>query len=268
MTTKPVPDASALFLDSKTPNTARIFDYMLGGRANFEADRIAAEQILQLVPSLSKWVRLRHACAQETAQVLYEEGFKQFLDVASGIPAQDHIHALLPDATVVYSDINPVAVNYGAHIVTGLPKVRYVHANALEIDTLLTAPTVRALINPSLKVAIGLNSLFLFLNEEQIRTLAQRLHRWASTRSKVFLTVQVRGTPEMTPEFERFLGICRQAKMPIWLPTLNEILAWMEPWHPSLMEPVATFLGLPADFMTDADHEGIGMEFYAATFEK
>jgi hypothetical protein len=268
MTTPSAPDSSDLFLDPKMPNTARIFNYMLGGRANFEADRAAAEQILQLVPSLSKWVRLRHACALETAQVLYEEGFKQFLDIASGIPTRDHIHVLLPDAIIVYSDINPVALSYGTNVVAGLANVRYVHANAVEIDTLLTAPAVREVINPSLKVAIGLNSLFLFLKEEQIRSVAQRLHQWASSRSKVFLTVQVRSTPEISPEFEHFLEICRQAKMPIWLPTLDEILTWMEPWRPILMEPVANFLGLPADFVTDADHEGIGMEFYAAIFEK
>jgi hypothetical protein len=56
--------------------------------------------------------------------------------------------------------------------------------------------------------------------------------------------------------------------MPIWLPTLDECLAWLQPWQPALLEPAAAFLGLPADFVTDADHEGIGVQFYAAILEK
>lgn len=261
-------DPTALFLDSKTPNTARIFDYMLGGRANYEADRAAAEQMLQFVPSLRKWVRLRRACAQESAQLLYEEGFRQYLDVAAGIPTQGHIHALLPDATVIYCDINPVAINHGTAMIAGLPQARYVYGNAADIEPLLSDPAVQELINPSQKIAIGLNALFLFLRDEQMLSLAHRLYQWASSQSKIFLTLQTRGAAEITPAFEQFLDICRQAKMPIWLPTLDESLAWLHPWRPSLLEPAASFLGLPADFVTDADHEGVGIEFYAAIFEK
>jgi hypothetical protein len=267
-TTTTASDHSTPFLDSKMPNTARIFDYLLGGTANFEADRAAAENMLQFVPSLRKWVRLRKASAQESAQLLYEEGFRQFLDLASGIPTPDHIHALLPAVNVVYSDINPVAVNYGTTQVADFPRARYIFGNAQDIETILHAPAVHELLNPSQKVAIGLNALLIFLREAQVRSLAQKLYQWAPSQSKIFVTLQTRRTAEITPDFHRFLDLCTQARMPIWLPTLEECLTWLQPWQAAHVEPAANFLGLPADFVTDADHEGIGIQFYSAFFEK
>ncbi len=71
---------SSVFLDTSVPNLARIFDYLAGGITNFEADRQAAAQMLQIIPSLGKWVRLRRAFVQEAASQLHQAGFRQFLD--------------------------------------------------------------------------------------------------------------------------------------------------------------------------------------------
>ena len=111
-----------VYLDTAVPNKARIFDYLLGGDANFKADRAAAAKISRIIPSLPKWVRLRRAFVQEAAYTLYQNGFNQFLDLGSGMPTENDLHVAVPKANIVYSDTNPVAVSYGQSLFAELLK--------------------------------------------------------------------------------------------------------------------------------------------------
>lgn len=267
---KPSPTTpnTSVFLDTSLPNTARIFDYLAGGNANFQADRQAAEAMLKLLPSLRKWVRLRRAFIQEAAYRLYEEGFRQFLDLGSGMPADDQIHAFAPEARVLYSDINPVAVSYGNSLFGDLDHVDYIRGNATEIEELVNSNAVKKLIYPNEKVAIGLNGLVLFLTPEENKKLAQYLYNWASDDSKLFLVFQTHGAIQNMAAYETFLEIASSAFLPIRLYTLEENLDMMHPWKPSLLEPITTFLGLPEDFIKKEDREGIEMAFYAVILEK
>ena len=99
------PDVKSLFFDTTVPNSARIFDYFMGGTANYEVDRAAAKQLAEIWPSLPKITRLRRAFIQEAAQVLYEQGFRQFLDLASGLPTNDQGDSIVRISSVVYSQI-------------------------------------------------------------------------------------------------------------------------------------------------------------------
>lgn len=255
---------TAAFLDTSLPNLARIFDYLVGGTANFEVDRQAAEQLLTMLPSLRKWIRLRRAFIQEAAQILYREGFTQFLDLASGMPSDDHLHAFAPECRIVYSDINPVAVSYGRSLFSDRDNIAYIRGNGQEPESILLAPEVLKLIHLDEPVAIGLNGLQLFLDEHHVQNLARTLFEWAPNGSKLFLVFQTHGQLEMPQSYYDFLDMCREAHLPIQLHTLETCVEMLHPWHPSLVEPITQFLGLPEDFITPADREGIGMAFYAA----
>ncbi len=255
---------TAAFLDTTLPNVARIFDYLVGGTANFEVDRQAAEEMLNILPSLRKWIRLRRAFIQEAAQILHAEGFTQFLDLASGMPSDDHLHAFAPDCRIVYSDINPVAVSYGRSIFGNQENITYIRGNGQEPESLLIAPEVLQLIDLNEPVAIGLNGLQLFLSEPDVQHLARTLFDWAPNGSKLFLVFQTHGNLKMPENYYKFLDLCGKAHLPIQLNTLEASVEMLHPWHPSLVEPITRFLGLPDDFITEADREGIGMAFYAA----
>jgi hypothetical protein len=255
---------SAIFLDTSLPNLARIFDYMVGGTANFEIDRQAAAEMLRILPSLQKWVRLRRAFIQEAAQILHEEGFTQFLDLASGMPSNDHLHTFTPGCRIVYSDINPVAVSYGRSLFADHKEIAYIRGNGRNPQEIIMAPEVLKLIRLDEPVAIGLNGLQLFLTEPQVHQLAQTLFDWAPAGSKLFLVFQTHGELKMPAGYYKFLDLCRQAQLPIELHTLANSVEMLQPWHTSLVEPITQFLGLPEDFITEADREGIGMAFYAA----
>jgi hypothetical protein len=257
------PNTSA-FLDTTLPNLARIFDYLVGGTANFEVDRQAAEQMLSMLPSLRKWIRLRRAFIQEAAQLLHREGFTQFLDLASGMPSDDHLHAFAPNCRIVYSDINPVAVSYGRSLFSDRDNIAYIRGNGQEPESILMSPEVLKLIHLDEPVAIGLNGLQLFLGEHHVKHLARTLFEWAPNGSKLFLVFQTHGILEMPQTYYEFLAMCREAHLPIQLHTLEACVEMLRPWHPSLVEPITQFLGLPDDFITPADREGIGMAFYAA----
>ena len=258
-----ITDTSA-FLDTSLPNAARIFDYLVGGTANFEVDRQAAVEMLKILPSLQKWVRLRRAFIQEAAQILYNEGFTQFLDLASGMPSNDHLHSFAPDCRIVYSDINPVAISYGRSLFSEERNIAYIRGNGQDPKAILRSPEVIKLINMDEPVAIGLNSLQLFLSPEQNKNLAQVFFDWAPVGSKLFLVFQTHGKFTMPERYQAFLALSQQAHLPIRLGTLEESVEMLTPWHPSLVEPITRFLGLPDNFISDDDQEGIGMAFYAA----
>jgi hypothetical protein len=256
------------FLDTSIPNTARIFDYFLGGSANFEADRETAHQLEQLIPSLGKFTRLRRAFVQEAAQILFEEGFRQFLDLGSGMPTQDHIHAMVPEARVVYSDINPVAVHYGMTLLADIAHVRYIYGNARELETILESTAVKDLINLNEKLAIGLNAIFLFLQPDDIKKITQTLYDWAPAGSQLYVTLQTRAPGEITEAFEQIRAILAGAGMPMQLYTLAENMDMLKPWTILRRELATEFLSLPDNFITPEEQGGIDLTLYATFLGK
>ncbi len=258
-----VPETSP-FLDISQPNVARIFNYLIGGSAHFEVDREEAKRMLTSLPSLRKWTRLRRAFVQMAVFDLDQKGFNQFVDLAAGMPTEDHIHYSLPRANVVYSDINPVAINHGNSLFADLPHVNYVEGDAKKIDRFLTNVADEQLINLDKKVAIGLNALFLFLSPAECAQLAQKLYDWAPQGSHIFLVFQTRADVPVSIAYQQFVERTKEIGLPMQLHLFDQYIDMLKPWQPVSVEPLPKYLGLPDDFLTDADQEGIGMAFYAA----
>src|SRR5258707_4259790 len=78
-------------LDTRVGRQARIYDYLLGGKDNFAADREAAEQAMAAFPGLAAWARNNRAFLARAVRYLGEEaGIRQFLDVGTGLPTADN----------------------------------------------------------------------------------------------------------------------------------------------------------------------------------
>lgn len=260
--------STASFLNTEMPNLARIFDYLSGGSINYEADRQAAQSMLTIIPSLAKWVRLRRAFIQEAAAQLHTSGFRQFLDFGSGMPADDHIHAFAPEANIVFSDLNPVAVSYGQGLFSDHERIAYIRGDVRQIEQVFMAPEVRRLIDLQQPTAIGLNGIMLFLNMEENQHMAQALHEWAPEGSKIFMVFQTRADKEMPAEYDQFRQMCRSAGLPIELYTYKKSIDIMQPWQPVSIQPITEFLELPNDFISPDDETAIGLAFYAVFLEK
>lgn len=256
-------------IDSTIPNAGRVYDYVLGGTHNFEADRQAAEYMISLVPSTRKWVRMLRMFLQEAVLRLSQEGFDCFLDLASGLPTVDHIHWVVPHAKVIYVDNDPIVIVYGTQLLEGNPRVRYIEADIREIDALLRSPVIPELFGDNRKVAIGFNAVTCFLTEEEIRRIACTLYEWAAPGSKMFATFETKDPNLMTPRMQQFLEMFDRMGSPYYFMTLEQSIELMKPWEADEpgFRPLAEWLGVE-DQITEEDREGVGLEFYGAILVK
>jgi hypothetical protein len=102
-------------LDTSTAHPARVYDYWLGGKDNFAADREAGEQALKAYPQLAEAVRSNRAfLARAVGFLTGPAGVRQFLDIGTGIPAADNTHEVAqreaPDSRIVYVDNDPIVL--------------------------------------------------------------------------------------------------------------------------------------------------------------
>lgn len=256
-------------MDINIPNAARVYDYSLGGSHNFEADRQAAEFMFTLVPSTKKWVRLLRMFLHDAAQELSEQGFTQFLDLASGLPTVEHIHSTVPGAKVVYVDNDPVVVSYGSEIVGTNPNVRFLQSDIREIDALLGSPVIAELFGDNRQVAIGFNGVTVFLSDEEIQRIMRATYDWAAPGSKMWVTWETQAEGAMTPQWGQFLGMFEQMGSPMHLIPEHRARELVKPWQVEErgFRPITDWLGLD-DYITETDREGVGLEFYGVYLVK
>lgn len=257
------------FLDTTRPNLARIFDYLAGGSTHFEADRVAANKMWSQFQPLKKWVRLREAFGFEATQSLYDQGFRQFLDLGSGMPQSDAAHRLVPNSRFVYSDINPIAVSYGSSLFAELEHVAYAYGDARDLLSLLQSQEVLQTIDKQEKIAIGLNNLTLFLSDAEISQAAQQLFSWAPQGSKIFVFLQSKADNLKDLDlYNQFESQLLQIGLPIQFNYLTETIKQFTPWQVKFMEPIPLFMGLPTTFLDHSDGIDVGLQYHAAFFVK
>lgn len=261
---------SSVLSPTEIPNAARIYNYMLGGSHWFPADQAAAEYMMSLVPSTPKWVAMLRDFLQQAARQLHADGFRHFVDFASGLPDGDHAHAVLPGARVVYSDTDPYTLEVAREMVDGLPDVLYLEHDVRDPLSLLESPEVTEFLGGERRLALGLSGVSVFLPPEELRRVFRELYDWAAPGSRLYVTYETKLPGMTTPRMEQFLEMFRQVGSPFYLYTREECEEMSAPWRipEGGLPRIADVLGLPADHVTDDDREGVGLEFYAAILEK
>ena len=142
-------------LDVTVPNVARIYDYILGGKDNFDADRAAAARLLAVIPGGSGPARMNRAFLGRVVRFLAaERGIRQFLDIGSGLPTAANVHEIAqaadPDARVVYVDSDPSVVLHAQAILQDRAKgVAAVRGDLRDPAGITASPAVRELIDSS-----------------------------------------------------------------------------------------------------------------------
>jgi hypothetical protein len=116
VTPEPRPAANSL-IDVSVANSARIWNYWLGGKDNYQVDRIVGDQIARRYPDVVKVARYARAFLSRAVTVLAGEvGIRQFLDIGSGFPAADNVHEVArrvaADSRVVYVDSDPLVLSH------------------------------------------------------------------------------------------------------------------------------------------------------------
>ena len=132
-------------LDTTVPHIARIYDYWLGGKDNFEADRAAGQRAMDANPSLYQGVKGNRAFLARTVRYLAgQPGIRQFLDIGTGIPTANNTHevaqSVAPQSRVVYVDNDPIVLAHARALLTSTTAATsYVDADARDTGKILAA---------------------------------------------------------------------------------------------------------------------------------
>ncbi|MFJ2085540.1 SAM-dependent methyltransferase [Micromonospora chokoriensis] len=159
-------------LQPDRPNAARMFDYYLGGKDNFAADRAAAEMVLQVAPWMPEAARQGRELISRTVRHLVEEkGIRQILDLGSGLPTQDNVHEIAhridPDVRVVYVDNDPVVCTHGRALLADSKTVSVVQADLTDPQQVLGHPAIGDAIDVGSPVAVLMMFVLHLVPDEQ-----------------------------------------------------------------------------------------------------
>ena len=131
-----VPDAEVIArLDTGVAHIARVYDYCLGGKDNFAADRVAAEEFVKVMPGILPAVREARAFLVRVVRFLaIEAGIRQFLDIGTGLPTANNTHETAqwaaPDSRVVYVDNDPLVLAHARALLASSPQGKTAYLDA------------------------------------------------------------------------------------------------------------------------------------------
>jgi hypothetical protein len=138
------PEPESVSLDTSVPHIARVYNYWLGGKDNYAADRKVAEQVIDTFPDVLVSVRAQRAFLGRAVHYLAAEaGIRQFLDIGTGLPSADNTHEVaqrvVPESRVVYVDNDPIVLVYARALLTSSAEgaTAYIDADLRETGTIL-----------------------------------------------------------------------------------------------------------------------------------
>jgi SAM-dependent methyltransferase len=155
------------------PNIARVYDYLLGGSHNFDADRVAAAEFLARWPDARRTMAAnREFLGRAVRHLAGHAGIRQFLDIGSGIPTMGNVHAIAqqaaPDARVVYVDTDEVAVLHSRAILAGNDHVTAIQADLRSLQAILEHPGLHDLLDLARPTGLPLVAALHFLPDSPV----------------------------------------------------------------------------------------------------
>ncbi|NOK62285.1 MAG: hypothetical protein GFH27_549331n24 [Chloroflexi bacterium AL-W] len=247
--------------DKTKPNISRIYDYMLGGHNNFESDRRAAEEVLKVFPAYPRWAKLNRWFLQLIGEQWAAQGQQRILDLGSGIPTQGHLHTVLPDAKILYTDNDPIVVAYARELLQDTPNVTFELVDMRDASTVITM--AGSTFSAERQVAIGCIGISYFIDDTNLQRLMQALHDWAAPGSVMALTapcsnILLDDTRETVAWFKR-----NNAEIFSRDETILRTLC--APWKMVTFKPLTEWLDVK-HLMNDADYVD-NTEFNGVMFE-
>jgi SAM-dependent methyltransferase len=201
------------------PNAARVYDYLLGGDANFAVDRAFGRRLEQVSPHAATIARSGRGFLRRAVRYLTGAGIDQFLDLGSGLPTAGNVHEIArrgrPDARVVYVDNEPVAVHYSGTLLPDRERVGIIQADLRDPDLVLGHPETRRLLDLRRPVAVLMSAVLHFVPDSD-RPAALVARYLDATVPGSYLLVSHLGFEERLPaEAVPATGRYRQTATPV-----------------------------------------------------
>ncbi|WP_214321358.1 SAM-dependent methyltransferase [Nonomuraea sediminis] len=231
--------------DPNTPNVARLYDYYLGGKDHFPADREAAERLLRVAPEARAAARANRAFLGRAVRFLGRAGITQFLDIGTGLPTRENVHEMAPPGSrVVYVDRDPVVLVHARALLSGDGDTTIVPGDLRRPLEILHNPDVRQAIDFTRPVGVLLAAVMHFIAEtEGPGRILATLRGALAPGSYVVMS---HGTSDARPEAVRkCVEVYRSTTSPLALRSRGRIaqllsgfdlvdpgLVWLPEWHP------------------------------------
>jgi hypothetical protein len=246
-------DLGGAGIDTSVPNVARIYDYMLGGKDNFAADRAAAEQLLTAVPEIAGIVRDNRSFIGRAVRFLAgEAGIRQFLDLGAGLPTQSCVHemarAIAPQARVVYVDNDPVVCSHGRALLGSGNGIAAVLGDLRRPAEILRHPEVTGLLDFAQPVAVLCMAVLHFVpDQDKPHEIVAAYRDHLAPGSYLAITHGMSATAEEDPRgsVRSVTNVYQRASASLHVRSLPEIerffdgfelvdpgLVWMAEWRP------------------------------------
>ncbi|MET8360977.1 SAM-dependent methyltransferase [Micromonospora sp. NPDC005171] len=159
-------------IDPTIPSVARVYDFFLGGKDNFEADRKVAEHALRITPDGPAAGQANRAFLRRVIRFLVSEaGIDQFLDIGSGLPTQGNVHEVATEqnskAQVVYVDNDPIVLTHGRALLAAEGTATVIQADIREPEAILNHPDVRRFLDFDRPVGLLLFAILHHLGDDE-----------------------------------------------------------------------------------------------------
>ncbi|HEY1819957.1 MAG TPA: SAM-dependent methyltransferase [Trebonia sp.] len=185
-------------LDTAAPSLARAWDHLLGGGANFAADRSLAQRLEALHPGIRESLFSSRTYAAGAVTRIARSGVDQYLDLGAGLPTRPSTHetarAILPGARVAYVDRDPAVTEHGRALVPA--GVRYVPGELAEPEAILTSGDLAGFIDFARPVCLVLTLALQVLDPGTARAVVGVLVRALAPGSYLVVTAGAAGLPE------------------------------------------------------------------------
>ncbi|MFD1372325.1 SAM-dependent methyltransferase [Actinoplanes sichuanensis] len=159
-------------IDSSRPHPARRYNYWLGGKDHFAADRESGDQIAAVMPSIRTAALENRAFLGRAAGHIARQGVRQFLDIGTGIPAPGNTHEIVqavdPQARIVYADNDPLVLTHARALMAGTPgTIAYLDADLRDPASILDHPDLHKLLDLSEPVGLLLIAVLHFVRDDE-----------------------------------------------------------------------------------------------------
>ena len=166
------PSAADRF-DTTVAHPARRYNYWLGGKDHFAADRASGDAIEKAMPSIRLMAIENRMFLGRAVDHLARQGIRQFLDIGTGIPAPGNTHevaqAIQPTTRTVYVDNDPIVLTHSRALLTSGPEgaIAYLDADLREPDVILAHPDLRATLDFDQPIALLLVAILHFIRDDE-----------------------------------------------------------------------------------------------------
>ena len=213
--------------DPSVPSPARMYDYYLGGKDNFPADREAADQALSVVPSGREIARANRQFLVRAVTFMARSGIGQFIDLGTGLPTRPNVHevarSIHPNARVLYVDNDPMVCSHARALLATNDGVAAIQGDIRMPQAILNDPITRTLIDFTQPVGVLFVAVLHFLTDDDQPWEQVAAFRWRmASRSMLAIShITSDGTP---PEVQSTIqDVYAEASAPAVFRTRQEI---------------------------------------------